>query len=400
MARWIPLPEAQSLAVDASTVVIVNGTDVALCRDATGFYALSNRCPHRQGQIGDGRVANGRVHCPLHDWDFDLRTGISPYNPHDRLDCYPVREVEGIVEVDADMVPDTPSTGFLQDYQGRYRRFVEDVESEFETLQGFARYGRGAVEAMRTTRAVPNFEPIQFRPGQLASPPLLDSEPITLGVTLGAKSKHPINLALPVLISHMSFGALSREAKVALATASREAGIAICSGEGGMHPDERAAAGTYIFEMASGYFGWNEENIRKADAIEIKIGQAAKAGAGGLLPGEKVTPRDRGRAGHRAGRDRSLTGSLHRYRNRSRSRPAGRRDPPHDRRPPRRDQVRRLARRGRPRSGDGGGARLDHDRRASGWDRGGAGASQGSRWPAHRLRRRPCAPLLRSLPGP
>ena len=88
----------------------------------------------------------------------------------------------------------------------------------------------------------------------------------------------------------MSFGALSREAKVALASASREAGIAICSGEGGIHPAERAAAGTYIFEMASGYFGWNEENIRKADAIEIKIGQAAKAGAGGLLPGEKVTP--------------------------------------------------------------------------------------------------------------
>ena len=94
---------------------------------------------------------------------------------------------------------------------------------------------------------------------------------------------------MPVLISHMSFGALSAEAKVALAKASAEAGIAICSGEGGLLPAEREHAGTFIFEMASGYFGWTEENIKRADAIEIKIGQAAKAGVGGILPGPKVT---------------------------------------------------------------------------------------------------------------
>ena len=94
---------------------------------------------------------------------------------------------------------------------------------------------------------------------------------------------------MPVLVSHISFGALSREATVALARAGATAAIAIRSGEGGMHPEERAAANSHIFEMASGYFGWSEENITRADAIEIKIGQAAKAGAGGLLPADEVT---------------------------------------------------------------------------------------------------------------
>ena len=187
-------------------------------------------------------------------------------------------------------MPPTPATGYLRDYQGRYRRFVDDVERDYETIQDFGRYGTGHVDAMRTKRQVPNFDAIQFRPAQLASQPLLDEEPITLGLTLGAKSKHPITLSIPVLIAHMSFGALSAEAKVALAQASTEAGIAICSGEGGMLPAERDAASIYILEMASGYFGWTEENIGRADAIEIKIGQTTKAGSGGILPGAKVTP--------------------------------------------------------------------------------------------------------------
>ena len=214
MARWIPVPEANSLEVDDSTTIIVNGTDVALCRDANGYYALSNRCPHRRGQIGDGRVANRRAWCPLHNWDFDLRTGISPYNPNDRLDTYPVAVNGSGVEIDADAVPVTPATGYLRDYQGRYRRFVDDVESEYDTDQHFARFGQGAVEAMRTARPVVGFDAVQFRPAQLATLPILDDEPITLGVTLGAKCNHPLTLSMPVLVSHMSFGALSKEAKI------------------------------------------------------------------------------------------------------------------------------------------------------------------------------------------
>ena len=295
MPTWQPIPEAADLPPNASTTITVNGTDIALCRDDQRYYALSNRCPHRQGQIGDGRVENGRAICPLHGWDFDLTTGVSPYDPNDRLDTYPLRQStapNGAVDVaiDADAVPPTPTSGFLRDYQGRWRRFTDDVESNYQTLHGFARYGRGAVESMRTTRPVPNFDDVLFRPGQLARLPLLQDEPVSLALQLGGSCERPLNLAMPLLISHMSFGALSAEAKVALARASAQAGIAIGSGEGGLLPAEREHADQYILEMASGYFGWTEDNIRQADAIEIKIGQAAKAGSGGLLPADKVTP--------------------------------------------------------------------------------------------------------------
>ena len=67
MPDWITIPEARSLDIEASISIVLNGTDIALCRDDSGFYALSNRCPHSQGQIGDGRVENGRAYCPLHD---------------------------------------------------------------------------------------------------------------------------------------------------------------------------------------------------------------------------------------------------------------------------------------------------------------------------------------------
>jgi glutamate synthase domain-containing protein 2 len=87
----------------------------------------------------------------------------------------------------------------------------------------------------------------------------------------------------------MSYGALSPDAKEALARGASAAGTAIASGEGGAHPRERGHADRYIFEMASGYFGWNEENIRAASAIEVKIGQGAKPGLGGTLLGSKVT---------------------------------------------------------------------------------------------------------------
>ena len=267
------------------TTIVVNGTDVALCRgDQDDYYALSNRCPHRLGQIGDGAVENGRVICPLHGWDFDLRTGISPYDPSDRLATYPCRHHEGRLQIDAEAVPVTPTSGFLDEYQGRWRRFVDDVEPDYDAIQHFARYGSSAVEAMRTTRPVPSFNALQFRPAQLAHLPLLDDEPVSLAVELGGRSAQPLRLEMPILISHMSFGAISREAKIALARASRDAGLAICSGEGGMLPEERQHAQRYIFEMASGYFGWTEENIKRADAIEIKIGQAAKAGAAASSP--------------------------------------------------------------------------------------------------------------------
>lgn len=117
----------------------------------------------------------------------------------------------------------------------------------------------------------------------------MEDAAVGTAVTLGTGAGRPLQIAIPLLVSHMSFGALSVEAKTALAAGAKAVGTAIGSGEGGMHPDERAAAGAYILEMASGYFGFTEEAIARADALELKFGQGAKPGQGGLLPGKKVT---------------------------------------------------------------------------------------------------------------
>jgi glutamate synthase domain-containing protein 2 len=98
-----------------------------------------------------------------------------------------------------------------------------------------------------------------------------------------------MDIETPVYVSHMSYGALSKEIKLALAKGSAAAGTAMCSGEGGIIPESLTAAHRYIFEYVPNQYSVNDENLRAADAIEIKIGQSAKPGLGGHLPGSKVT---------------------------------------------------------------------------------------------------------------
>jgi glutamate synthase domain-containing protein 2 len=98
-----------------------------------------------------------------------------------------------------------------------------------------------------------------------------------------------LQLDIPLLVSDMSFGALSEEAKIALARGAERAGTGICSGEGGMLEEERAENSRYFYELASARFGYREELLTKVQAFHFKGGQGAKTGTGGHLPGTKVT---------------------------------------------------------------------------------------------------------------
>ncbi len=134
------------------------------------------------------------------------------------------------------------------------------------------------------------WEDLLFIPAQLAKKPVdYFHEKIKAETVVGKKSKKPINIQTPVIIGGMSFGALSREAKTALAKAATLAGTIENSGEGGVLPEEREFAERLIIQYSTGRFGINEEVLKKADAIEIKIGQGAKPGQGGFLAQEKVT---------------------------------------------------------------------------------------------------------------
>ena len=98
-----------------------------------------------------------------------------------------------------------------------------------------------------------------------------------------------MELETPLMVSHMSYGALSKEAKMALAKGSGLVGAGMGSGEGGILPESRALAHKYIFEYIPNQYSVTDDNLKNADAIEIKIGQSAKPGMGGHLPGNKVT---------------------------------------------------------------------------------------------------------------
>ena len=135
-----------------------------------------------------------------------------------------------------------------------------------------------------------SFDDLVFLPAQLNKRPVdYYREEISSKVIVGKRSKKPINLETPIVIGAMSFGALSREAKIALARASTIAGTVENTGEGGVLPEEREFSKKLIIQYSTGRFGITEEILKKADAVEIKIGQGAKGGMGGLLPGEKVT---------------------------------------------------------------------------------------------------------------
>jgi glutamate synthase domain-containing protein 2 len=135
-----------------------------------------------------------------------------------------------------------------------------------------------------------SFDDLVFLPAQLSKRPVdYFKEKISSKTIVGKFSKKKIELDTPIIIAAMSFGALSKEAKIALAKGATIANTMTNTGEGGMLPEERENAKYLIVQYSTGRFGISEDVLKKADAIEIKIGQGAKPGQGGLLPGEKVT---------------------------------------------------------------------------------------------------------------
>lgn len=135
-----------------------------------------------------------------------------------------------------------------------------------------------------------SFDDLVFLPVQLAKRPVdYYREKISAKTVIGKRSKKPIEIETPIIIGAMSFGAISKEAKIALAKASTLAGTIANTGEGGMLEEERKFAKFLIVQYSTGRFGITEKILKQADAIEIKIGQGAKPAMGGILPKEKIT---------------------------------------------------------------------------------------------------------------
>ena len=296
----IAIAEWDELEDRAPAYALVADVDLVIVRYDDSVSVLYGRCAHRGALMSDGYIDGDNLICGLHGWDYRVDTGVSEYNNSEVLPKFNAWVEDGQVKVDEDEVRDWaarhPQPYQRDAYQGLYQDPVgTSAEPHVKLIrkladQGLSKMGHhGPSSAMGVPRdSLPKWDDLQFVVAQLHKLPLLDDEPVATELVIGPNAKKPLRLDIPLFVSDMSFGALSEEAKVALSKGAELAGTGICSGEGGMLPEEQAANSRYFYELASGRFGFSWDKVKQSQAFHFKGGQGAKTGTGGHLPAEKV----------------------------------------------------------------------------------------------------------------
>lgn len=282
---------------------LVENVDLVLIRWDDNISVLYGRCHHRGALLSDGYIDGENLICGVHNWDYRYDTGISEYNNAEVLHKFNASVEEGQVVVDADEIAawheKNPQPFQRDDYLGSYADTHPIAEEDaVGEIQHLAKYGlskvghHGFTEAMGVPRTeLPRWNDIQILTAQLHRLPLFDEDAVETELIIGPEAKKPLHLKIPLFVSDMSFGALSEEAKLALAKGAEMAGTGICSGEGGMLPDEQSNNSRYLYELANAQFGFRGELLEQVQAFHFKAGQGAKTGTGGHLPGHKVKGR-------------------------------------------------------------------------------------------------------------
>ena len=160
-------------------------------------------------------------------------------------------------------------------------------------IQRAAREGIYSIKGFGAKRRVPNFDDLLFLGASVSRYPLEGyRERCATDVVIGTRyAREPIKLDIPITIAGMSFGALSGPAKEALGRGASEMGTSTTTGDGGMTPEERGHSKTLVYQLLPSRYGMNPDDLRKADAIEVVVGQGAKPGGGGMLLGHKISDR-------------------------------------------------------------------------------------------------------------
>ena len=232
-----------------------------------------------------GKPFSELTECPV------CKQPVSKFRPEEAPESAAAPEAAKVVT--AHSAPAYDPAYSRQDPTARYMEEIHEMAVSGESLHA----------AMGTLLPMPAWEDILLLGAQLDPAPLNDGDPVSTQTVIGKKAQQPMVLESPVYISHMSFGALSKEIKTALAKGSAAVKTAMCSGEGGILPEERDASYKYIFEYIPNKYSVTDENLKSADAIEIKIGQGTKPGMGGHLPGSKVTAEIAAIRGKKEGED-------------------------------------------------------------------------------------------------
>ncbi len=279
----------------------VNGVDLVLIKYEDEVSVLYGRCLHRGALMADGHIEGDNLICGVHGWDYRYDTGVSSYNNQEVLHKFASIVEDGNVVIDETEIDkfliQHPQPFNRDEYLGQYAdTHPENTEPYTRYIKELAQSGlknighHGFSAAMGVDRnTLPKWEDVQFLPAQLWTKPLLDDANVTSQTVIGPKANKPLVLSMPIFVSDMSFGSLSKEAKIALSRGAELAGTGICSGEGGMLPAEQENNSKYFYELASAKFGFSWDKVEKVQAFHFKGGQGAKTGTGGHLPGSKVT---------------------------------------------------------------------------------------------------------------
>ncbi|WP_108805231.1 glutamate synthase-related protein [Aquimarina sp. Aq107] len=301
MKKPVAIAQISNLENKQPTHALVNGLDLVIVKFDKEISVLYGRCLHRGALMADGHVDGHNLICGVHGWDYRYDTGVSEYNNKEVLHKFSTKIDGDTLYVDEseidDYLLDQPQPFNRDEYLGAYAdTHPEDTEPYTGYIKELAKNGlknlghHGFSASMGVDRnTLPKWSDIQFLPAQLATRPLLDNEEVATKVVIGAKAKKPLELDIPLFVSDMSFGALSREAKIALSRGAEMAGTGICSGEGGMLPQEQESNTKYFYELASAQFGFSWDKLDNVQAFHFKGGQGAKTGTGGHLPGSKVS---------------------------------------------------------------------------------------------------------------
>lgn len=199
------------------------------------------------------------------------------------------QDISNFVEVEnSDSISEIQKETLDLSYPKEFAKSDKDIR-QMDAIHQMAISGQSLIAAMYTDLPMPNWDDILLLGCQLNPQPLESDIDVNTTTVIGKTAKKPLVIESPIYITHMSFGALSRESKIALSKGSAGIKTAQCSGEGGILPEEMENAYKYIFEYVPNKYSLSDENLKNSDAIEIKIGQSTKPGLGGQLQGEKVT---------------------------------------------------------------------------------------------------------------
>lgn len=297
VATWSALDDR------APSYALVANVDLVVTRFDDRVSVLFGRCLHRGALMSDGSVQGNDLVCGVHGWDYQLDSGVSAYDNKEALHRFRAwidteqdavfvdeAEVDAWQEVHPQAYDREAYLGLYEDHHGGPEEPYNKRTRSLAVLGPEKTGHHGPMSSMGVPLTeLPRWDSIQLLTAQLHRKPKLDEDAVGSGLTIGPNAKKPMHLEIPLFVSDMSFGALSEEAKVALAKGAEASGTGICSGEGGMLPEEHAENSRYFYELASARFGWSLDKVEGVQAFHFKGGQGAKTGTGGHLPGDKVT---------------------------------------------------------------------------------------------------------------